>query len=49
MTLFHWETIGGVVFGFDFYTKNEIDIPGEGWYLTLHLGIVRVTIERISL
>jgi len=40
-----FELIAGVGFGIEVITKNQLD-EGEGWYLIIELGIIRVIVDK---
>ena len=40
-----FELISGVGFGIEIITKNQLD-EGEGWYLIIELGIVRIILDK---
>jgi hypothetical protein len=39
------EFISGVAFGIQMITKEELD-EGEGWFVLIELGIIRLIFER---
>ena len=40
-----FELISGVGFGLEIITKNQLE-EGEGWYLIIELGIVRIILDK---
>ena len=40
-----FELIRGFGFGIEIITKNQLD-EGEGWYLIIELGIVRIILDK---
>ena len=41
----NFELISGVCFGIQFIFKDELN-EGEGWYLLIELGIIRIIVEK---